>query len=160
MKKYAKVVNDQNMVMVGDGDISAVWQQNDDGTIQTVEDFYKSLGMELMEIEQGFDGARYLAGYAPVKPAPTVEETLKLYEEAVQEYLDITAQERGYDSTYTCLSYISSTDETWNREAHIFNAWRDSVWRKCHAVLDEFMEGKRSQPTVAELLAELPAIIW
>jgi hypothetical protein len=89
-----------------------------------------------------------------------IEQTLKGYEDAVQKYLDKTAQSKGYDNTYTCLSYLSSTDEIWNREANAFNAWRDSVWRKCHEILNGFMAGEIAQPTVEELIEQLPVIDW
>lgn len=143
MKKYAKIVNEEKgLVTVGIG---------------TKEEYYKSLGMEEMDVEQGADGKWYIAGKAP---APPQEEVLKEYETAVQAHLDETAQSRGYDNTYTCLSYLSSTDETWKRESNAFNAWRDSVWRKCHEILNAVMAGTIQPPSIAELIAQLPAIDW
>lgn len=96
----------------------------------------------------------------PPPPAPTPEEIIKGYEDAVQAHLDETAQSRDYDNTYTCLSYLSSTDEIWRRESNAFNAWRDQVWRKCHEILNAVMAGTKPQPTIDELIAELPAIDW
>lgn len=96
----------------------------------------------------------------PVPPPPTPEEIVRGYEDAVQAHLDATAQSRDYDNTYTCLSYLSSTDEIWNREANAFNAWRDQVWRKCHEILNAVMAGDIQPPTVEELIEQLPAIDW
>ena len=96
----------------------------------------------------------------PPPSEPTPEEIVKGYEDAVQAHLDRTAQSRDYDNTYTCLSYLSSTDEIWNREAHAFNAWRDQVWRKCHEILDAVMSGEMAMPTVDELINILPVIDW
>jgi hypothetical protein len=93
-------------------------------------------------------------------PEPTPEEIIKGYEDAVQAHLDATAQSRDYDNTYTCLSYLSSTDETWRRESNAFNVWRDSVWRKCHEILNAVMAGETPPPTVEELIAQLPVIDW
>lgn len=90
----------------------------------------------------------------------TPEEIVKEYEDAVQSHLDATAQSKGYDNTYTCLSYLSSTDETWQRESTVFNAWRDAVWRKCHEILDAVLAGEIQPPTVDELIAQLPKIEW
>ena len=60
MKKYAKVINEETKACeVGLGTNSA---------------FYKSIGMTEMDVEQAYDGSWYLAGYAPVKPEPTIEE--------------------------------------------------------------------------------------
>lgn len=96
----------------------------------------------------------------PAPPAPTPEEIIRGYEDAVQAYLDATAQSKDYDNTYTCLSYLSSTDEIWNKEAHAFNAWRDQVWRKCHEILNAVLAGETAPPTVEELIAQLPVIDW
>lgn len=66
MQKYARVINAKNkMCQVGIG---------------TNTEFYVSLGMELTEVEQGPDGNWYLKGYAPVKPAPTVQEKVQALE--------------------------------------------------------------------------------
>lgn len=92
--------------------------------------------------------------------APSAEEQKKVYESAVQSHLDATAQSRGYDNTYTCLSYLNSTDEQWKRESNAFNAWRDSVWRKAHEILNAFMAGEIAQPSVEEVIAQLPPIDW
>lgn len=53
MKKYAKIVNNETKsVDVGVG---------------TNTDFYKSIGMELLDVEQAYNGAWYLKGYAPTQ---------------------------------------------------------------------------------------------
>lgn len=146
MKKYAKIINQATkQCEVGLG---------------TNKEFYKSIGMTEMEVEQSYNGLWYLQGYAPAKPAPTTEEILKGYENAVQAYLDETAQSRDYDNTYTCLSYLSSTDPIWHREANAFNAWRDQVWRKCHEIMNAALSGEIAPPKVEELIAQLPTIDW
>lgn len=69
--KYAKVENEKTKVCsVGTG---------------TDEGFYKSIGMKKMDVEQGYDGAYYLKGYAPTKPAPTVEELIAQKEAEIEE---------------------------------------------------------------------------
>lgn len=100
-------------------------------------------------------------GYVIVaKPAASHDEIKRMYEDAVQEHLDSTARSRSYDNTYTCLSYLNSTNEVWKREANAFNVWRDSVWTKCHEILNAVMSGQIEQPTVADVIAQLPAIDW
>lgn len=158
MKMYARILDETTgLCEVGTGNPDAVFTENPDGTVKYIRDFYESIGMTLMEVEEAYNGAWYAAGKAPAAPP---EKIIKGYEEAVQSYLDATAQAKGYDSTYTCLSYLSSTDETWHREANIFNAWRDSVWRKCHEVLNAVLAGELAPPTVEELIAQLPQIVW
>ena len=60
MRKYAKIENEQTKVVsVGLG---------------TNIEYYKSVGMEEMEVEQAYNGVWYVQGYAPQKPIPTDEE--------------------------------------------------------------------------------------
>lgn len=60
MIKYAKVVNEETKeCQVGVG---------------TNSKFYQSIGMVEMEVEQAYNGAWYLLGYAPTEPEPTLEE--------------------------------------------------------------------------------------
>ena len=53
MLKYAKILNELKQCQVGTG---------------TNEDFYKKIGMELMEVEQAYNGIWYVAGFAPQEP--------------------------------------------------------------------------------------------
>ena len=54
MKKFSKIENEETKVCsVGIG---------------TDTEFYRSIGMSEMEVEQGWDGHWYLKGYAPEKP--------------------------------------------------------------------------------------------
>ena len=63
---YAKVTNEQTKeVSVGLG---------------TDVEFYKSIGMSDMEVEQAYNGAWYLKGYAPQKPEPTPQEQIQSLE--------------------------------------------------------------------------------
>lgn len=81
MKKYAKVINEENKLCeVGLGTNSA---------------FYQSIGMTEMEVEQSFDGSWYIEGFAPQKSLDELkqakrEEINKARDEAEQggfEYL-------------------------------------------------------------------------
>ena len=59
---YAKITNEETKeVSVGLG---------------TDVEFYKSIGMADMEVEQAYNGAWYLKGYAPQKPEPTPQEQI------------------------------------------------------------------------------------
>ena len=83
--------------------------------------------------------------------------------DAVQNWMDRRAQERGYDNIASACGYIQSTDAVFQAEAEVCVAWRDRVWRYCYNVLDEVMAGRRSIPTVEELLTELDAelpLVW
>ena len=73
MIKYAKITNPQKGICeVGIGDPDAVYQvvMDEEGQEKTlyVSDFYKSLGLVEMEVEEGHDGNWYLPGFAPAAP--------------------------------------------------------------------------------------------
>lgn len=58
MKCYAKIENEETkLVSIGTGTNTA---------------FYTSIGMTHMDVEQGYDGAWYVAGYAPKQPLSKV----------------------------------------------------------------------------------------
>lgn len=91
---------------------------------------------------------------------PTDEEIQKQLTDAVQQYMDETAQTRNYDNIHTACSYSNSTDEIFRAEGTACLAWRDSVWRACYDILAEVKAGTRAIPTVEELIAELPVLDW
>ena len=91
---------------------------------------------------------------------PTEEEIQKQLTDGVQSYMDSKAQERGYDNIHTACSYVNSTDEVFKAEGTACLAWRDQVWRKCYDILAEVKQGKRAVPTLEEVIAELPVLVW
>ena len=86
--------------------------------------------------------------------------TLDDYRRAIQAYVDQTANQRGYDSGVTCASYVGSTNEAWSEEALAFVAWRDAVWAHAYTELAKVEGGLREQPSVAEIIDEMPAMSW
>lgn len=62
MIKYAKVVNEET-------------KQCDVG-LGTNTEFYRKLGMIEQDVEQSYNGSWYLVGYAPIKPAPSIQEQI------------------------------------------------------------------------------------
>lgn len=63
MKKYAKIINEQTkQCEVGLG---------------TNSNFYQSIGMSEMEVEQAYNGLWYAKGYAPQKPQEAKEQEVR-----------------------------------------------------------------------------------
>lgn len=91
---------------------------------------------------------------APVVPAEDD------YRRAIQIHIDKTAQERGYDSGVSCSSYVNSKIAEWSAQAVAFAAWRDDVWAKVFTERAKWEGGLRPQPSIEEIIAELPAMIW
>jgi hypothetical protein len=95
-----------------------------------------------------------IAAYAP--PSPTIDD----YRLAVQARIDSVARSHQYDDGVACASYKDSTNATWAAEAAAFIAWRDAVWVYALGELEKVQSGQRTQPAVADFVAELPAIQW
>ena len=62
MLKYAKIINEETKeVQIGVG---------------VNDEYYASIGMTEMEVEQAYNGNWYLKGYAPIKPEPTIQDKI------------------------------------------------------------------------------------
>ena len=75
MKKYAKIINEETKLCeVGLG---------------TNKNFYASIGMEEMEVEQDYAGNWYLAGYAPEKPVEEMQAEVRAVRNSyLEQYVD------------------------------------------------------------------------
>lgn len=110
---------------------------------------------ELVAADDGWL-AQQIAVEATSREAQIVDQ----YRNAVQAFIDSHASERQYDSGATLASYVNSTIPEWAAEAQTFVIWRDQVWAYALGELDKVKTGQREQPSVEELLAELPSFIW
>lgn len=100
----------------------------------------------------------------PSRPPLTEEQQKELIKKtllkAVDDYMDRTVQERGYDNIAKCVTYEGDIDPIFNREGTMAKQWRSKVYRTCYNILAGVEAGYRPVPTEAELLAELPKIDW
>lgn len=82
------------------------------------------------------------------------------YTVGVQSMLDTKAQERNYDGILSACTYATSTNAKFKAEGQACSDWRDAVWAKCYDVLGQVKAGTLTQPTMSELLAMLPQLVW
>ena len=82
------------------------------------------------------------------------------YETAVQKVIDKKVQEKGYDNVYTCLSYKGDPDPIFSAEADAVLKWRSQVWRTAQGILNQWMQGQIEQPTIQQVLDQLPQLEW
>lgn len=82
------------------------------------------------------------------------------YAAAIQAHVDGAARSRGYHDGFALAGYVTSTVPTWADEAAAFIAWRDAVWSYAYGELAKVQAGERAQPTILELVGELPGISW
>jgi hypothetical protein len=86
--------------------------------------------------------------------------TVDDYVGAIEAHVDATATAKAYGGTASLASYVNSSVPAWAAEATTFVAWRDAVWTYAYGELAKVQSAQRAQPSVAELIAELPAIQW
>jgi hypothetical protein len=95
---------------------------------------------------------------------PTVEEIFSGAKEdqtqAIQDYLDQTAQQRRYDGILSLCTYVTSTDPIFAAEGQAGVEFRDACWRKGYEVMGLVISGDMALPTTDELLSMMPVIGW
>jgi len=70
------------------------------------------------------------AGNAPsTPPPPTVDQVIAQFMPQLQQWMDGTAQQNGYDGVVSCVSYKDSGVAQWAADAAAMIAWRDAVWQ-------------------------------
>lgn len=95
----------------------------------------------------------------PVDP-PSQQQIKQELINAIQSYLDTEAQAHFYDGILSLCSYATSTNPKFGPEGQAGVIWRDACWAKGYEVLNDCEAGTRQIPTVEELLAEMPSMVW
>ena len=107
MLKYAKIINEETKACeVGIG---------------TNTEFYRSIGMSEMEVEQAYDGSWYIKGFAPEKPTEQKEAQVRSvrnqYLKQTDEFMivdyPITDEERGLYRQYRKYLRDYTLSENW-----------------------------------------------
>lgn len=86
-------------------------------------------------------------------PAPTNQQTEQQLQQAVQAWLDSTAQQNNYDNALSCVSYLNSANVQFAADAKAMQAWRDAVWVQCYADMASMTTPPASS---AAFIASLP----
>ena len=117
MIKYAKIIDSKkNICEVGIG---------------TNTDFYKSIGMIEMDVEQSFDGIWYIKGYAPKNPKIIAQ---------INEL-----KEKLADTDYKAIKYAEGwySDEEYAEIKSQRESWRDKI-RELEAQIEPEQTGENS----------------
>lgn len=92
---------------------------------------------------------------------PTEKEIQEQLERGIEAWMNTVVAERDYDSIDTCIArYTDSPNPKYAQEAKAVKDWNTLVWDKCWDILKEVKEGKRAIPTLEEVIAELPVLVW
>lgn len=96
----------------------------------------------------------------PEHPAPTQAEVLAQYTSTIQKRLDDFAQTRNYDSILSACTYATSTVPKFAAEGQYCVDARDATWMAAHTLLAEVKSGLRPMPTLIEVIASMPDLVW
>lgn len=122
---------------------------------------YKSTGYA----ERGSDNI-WRRVYKPI--IKTQEQILADIESEIQQHLDATAQQIGYDSIYTACTYADEPAvPRFQAEGAALRAWRSAVWASSYAQLEAYTAAAAAAseatppttltpPTAAAVIAQLP----
>lgn len=96
-------------------------------------------------------------------PAPSIEEQQAAAQrklvDAVQNFMDLKAQSKGYDSLLSAVTYAEEpSNPQFQKDGITFRAWRSDVWAYCYAQVAAVKAGTRTLPTSDQLISELPAL--
>lgn len=119
--------------------------------------FYWVLCPDICTTAWTYDGTVF---EEPVVPEPTPEEIIAQYTDAIQRRLDDFARTRGYDGILSACTYATSPTPKFATEGQYCVAQRDATWADAYTILDEVLAGTRPMPTLDELFAELPELVW
>lgn len=97
----------------------------------------------------------YQAPAPVIPPLPTLED----YDSALTAHLDAEAQTHRYEDRISC-SVRAGYVGPFQAEGIAFAQWMDACNATGYSMLAEFQQGLIPQPTIAEMLAALPVMVW
>lgn len=152
MYKYALVKETKAVALVNDLPVNA-----SDFIVVPVDDMAINLSFLADYVYDPATSKLYL----PPSPVESVLEQSKAsIESMIQHILDEKAQEHGYASVLTAVSYASERSvPKYQHEGVAFRSWRSKVWRHVEQINDDVKSGARIIPTKEELIAELPELV-
>ena len=97
----------------------------------------------------------YMAPVESEPPLPTLED----YDRALTAHLDAEAQTHRYEDRISC-SVRAGYVGPFQAEGIAFAQWMDACNVVGYTMLADFQAGNIPQPTIAEMLAALPVMVW
>lgn len=98
-----------------------------------------------------------IAAHDPLKVSP--EKVQRDLEAALDAYINSVARAKGYDSRITA-TLRAGYPNPWQAEGIAFGQWMDNCYMTAYSILAAVQSGHRGVPTEAELIAEMPPMVW
>lgn len=126
--------------------------------IEILEDRYRCDGADLPFEVVGV-GVISDAEPCDFPPPPPVMPTLEEYDAALTSHLDSVAQQRRYADRISC-AVRAGYPGPFQGEGVAFATWMDNCNAIGYQMLADFQNGLIPQPTVGEVIAALPPMVW
>lgn len=92
-------------------------------------------------------------------PGKSNDEIIKELTAALEAHYDAKAKEKRYDNRLTCTLRAGYAGP-FQAEGQTFAQWMDNCNAYGYQVMADCLAGTRTTPTEAELIAELPVMVW
>lgn len=99
-----------------------------------------------------YDGTQFIK---PPAPLPTLAD----YDAALTAHLDAVAQSRNWADRVSLMARAGFAGP-WQADAVAFGTWADGCNVIGYQLLADYQAGTIPQPTIAEMLALLPEMVW
>ena len=116
---------DEEGNIIKDEEIITVIDEEEHAEIITVGDWYKSLGMEKMEVEQAYNGSWYVAGHCPVEPEKTYAEKRLAEYPAISDQLDMIYWDK-VNGTNLWQEKITEIKTKYPKDENVVNSYSQS----------------------------------
>jgi hypothetical protein len=124
--------------------------------------YFKDAGDGYYEFADNAPAERY-AHLTPcaqqVPPAKTPAQISQELERVLDQHIESVAHADRWDSRITC-AMRAGYPNPWQNKAIAFGQWMDACYAHCIQVQADVAAGTRPVPTSAELIAELPVMVW
>lgn len=98
--------------------------------------------------------------YSLEVPVKTEEEKIAEIITVIEKLLNNTASSYGYDNINTVVSYADEPSVLkFQQEGQAFRVWRSLVWEKANSILADWQAEIIPEPTVEEVITQLPILI-
>lgn len=94
------------------------------------------------------------------KPTLNKEELIQIFTNALQLYLDQSAQERRYDNILSLCTYATDPDPKLSAEGQAGVLFRSKVWRYGFSLEEGVLSGEKEMPSIEELISNAPKLEW
>ena len=110
---------------------------------------------------QKYGEPQLVDGVVMVEAVPVAAEEMRvIYEQIIQEFMDVKALKLGYDSIASAVTYADEPAvPKFQVEGQAFRKWRSEVWAFGYTLVATVQSGNGPTPTRDELLAQLPELV-